>query len=298
MRAVKIFTLICVLLIAINTLQAYAVDYQVVYQLDGTTILSTALRQQIDDVSTAQRYRIGTRLQIGDRVYRYMKFGTDSGIGAGEEYGLCMATAVTDSNLTLFGFNLINSATLSIALAGATLNQYEGGFIKIADTSDSGTPWGAEILSNTATASGSISVSLENGIPFQITSTDVIQIAPNIYSDVYVPSNDSTAIRETIIGVCMAFKSTTDYEGSFGWIQTWGPCPGIQLYAKNWLNTANVGGRSLYYVGQGKVTYPTAAGVVQGSALGVSYQRVGYLLNRNSASSGNAYPTAWLTIAP
>jgi len=212
--------------------------------LNGANISRSDLLQEIDVISTYQRYPIGSRLQIGQRVFYYARMGdVDSHMPNNFRAGL-LASAECVSNRyvtsTIFGSGLGGTAagyTVTIDMTthvdndnSATAvyqNDYQNGWFAINDAS-SGCMWGCQILKNTAEdADGHVTLTLELPLPMTITTNDAINVCESAYWKVngYLSGNGSYTGYVGMPVFNQGSKGGTNSitDDDWIWLQTWGP---------------------------------------------------------------------------
>ena len=180
--------------------------------------------QSIVEASTVQRYEIGSRLAIKDRVYHYAHVqagGTGLTAGWGTVNKVTLLERAADS-VVVGGFVGARQITLE-AQGDVRANQFRNGFIFY--TADVGPADSVmvPVLTNTAAAAGdNFVVTLEHGLPRVLTAGQGCTIVANIWTDVDMPAAipAGSAGFQTIVGVPLI----TVAAGSFAWLQTWGMC--------------------------------------------------------------------------
>jgi len=288
----------------------FTIAYAAIYQIDDETISSGDLKQLVGEVSTVQRYRIGTKLKIGERVFRYAKLGTNAGIGKDTYYGYGLAPADTlflcchDRTPKLVGGQM-GQALCTLRIAGIDTNDLQGGLAVFIDSSDSEKMWSTEILANTKATStnDTVFVTLMDTLPFTLAATfDTCMVYPNTYSKLVVPNGSRGITNESIVGFCTWFNAAgTDLEGYYVWVQTWGP------YAPK-IYTLITGGdpfqRTYYHLGGGYVATPDSLygfiGQSEDSTAVISggMQKVGYSIARTTTAIDFPRPLMFITLNP
>lgn len=239
---------------------AYIAVMAAVYTLDGTVISRSDLRQQPYESSTLQNYRLGARLVIDDKVYRYAKVGTKEGEVLSGFILVSNATTVEYNGTSDPGIAIISGAASETGdyyvaiLDDLNKNDYQNALITITDVSeDPDQVWSTYVSTHDSTAavygSDTVLVTLLDPLPVTLTTSDYINITPNLYSDVVVSLMTDTTVR-VAVGMSSVFNAdSTDIAARYIWVQTWGPATGVY--------TGNAGGqigeRALYHTGLGKV---------------------------------------------
>jgi len=193
-----------------------------IYGGDGSTY---------DAIDTTQGYPAGTKFEIGERVFRYAKFGDDDAgavWGAGTGQQLDHATLIGSTALevsTVMRTTAANVAEVLITEALVTANQYAGGWLIVQNGSKT---WAALILGNTASdASDYVTLYMEAATPEELTSSYTTMLTKYAWHGVVRHSGAAANMGYQILGVWPGFRRAADTEGYWGWIQTWGPCFGV-----------------------------------------------------------------------
>lgn len=108
------------------------------------------------------------------------------------------------------------SILVTLGAAAATQDQYADGYLTVG-VDGSGVPVTLKVKGNTAgNASGVITVSLAdvNPVPYALTTSNVVSLAPSPYSSV-----TASATAGLPVGVATASIAS----GSYGWLQVYGP---------------------------------------------------------------------------
>lgn len=177
---------------------------------------------------TTQLHPLGTRRQIGERVFRYAKFVNT--VGASQ---LCAVDASVGHEPAAAGMltNTAGTATDASASGESTLylttsnfdsddveNAFADGYIRVGLAASTHN-YIYDIESNTAGSSvttNMIQFNLYGVTQSAIDSEDEISVHANIYANsvVYTDGTD-----DVVLGVSQAAQVSGDY----GWLQTWGP---------------------------------------------------------------------------
>ncbi len=268
------------------------ITYGAVYILDGSVMSNgrTDLKQQVDYVSEFQNYRIGTRLQINAKTYRYAKIGANTGDGLDIEAGLGVVSldtityipspsSATTTDLKIAGGDSAGRV-LYVTIPNCDENNFQYGTLMLIDSSQGSKMWSTTISSNDSNIIGtdSILITLEDDLPVAVIPTDTVLIFPSPYNNV-APGADS--MFSTVVGICNFYNghagSLTDYEGYYGWIQTWGPCA-IKLHPSA-LSGGHERERGIYNYGGGFF------GGLDSLGLGPAYGLTGSGVYRDSSIS-------------
>lgn len=274
--------------------------YAAVYTLDGTVISKSALRQAVDKASSAQNYRIGARLVVDDKVYRYAKVGTKEGeVLSGYMLVSNVSTVeyngASDPGIAVISGTASEAGDYYVALLDADLSSglYQNALITITDVSlDPDQVWSTYVSTNEDTGTSTygtdtVLVTLVDPLPFTMTTSDYVNITQSPYSNVVVSARTDSSFRMAV-GISPVFEAdSTDLANKYIWVQTWGLCTGVY--------TANAGEliaeRTLYSTGLGKVRADT---------VNVNnYQAIGqYLDVATPGTDFTARSPMFLTISP
>ena len=86
------------------------------------------VNQSIYETSTTQKTKLGARLAVGDRVYRYAVLGASANVTAGDLLCATQPVASHQSGLCTVAAATTGAAKLTVTVGvAATLNQYEIG---------------------------------------------------------------------------------------------------------------------------------------------------------------------------
>lgn len=177
----------------------------------------------------AQEYPLGTKLEKGDRIWRYVKYGDQDagavwGTGTGQALdNCCLMGSTATGDGTVMKTNTALANPIKITEASVTADQYAGGYLVVQSGS---TTWMGHIVSNTASATtpaNEVELDMETGCPVALTSGYTTEITKSRYKDVVRHSGAAANMGYEIVGVHNGGYSTADSEGYFGWVQTRGP---------------------------------------------------------------------------
>lgn len=233
-----------------------------------------------------QAYPIGTKLEKGDRIWRYIKYGDqDAGAvwAAGEGQALdncCLMGSTALEVATVMNTNAALADPTVITEASVTLDQYAGGYLVIQSGSKT---WMGHIISNTASAATTnyVSLTLEAAIPFAVTSSFTTMITKSRYMGVVRHSGAAAEMGYEVVGVHNGTYSTADCEDYWGWVQTRGPTFMVITIAHQ--GDAHAERQLVCYNGAG---YCVSAS---------TYQTLGHYMQEYDAST-LAYPLVFLTL--
>ena len=177
--------------------------------------------QSIYEISAAAKCGIGTRLVLGDRVFRYAKNGS-SALGA----AYVVQAPIPEGTYSIgqaIGTHAVgeNAVTWTVNAGGVafTKDQFKDGYLLIDDAGSVATEEGYcyKIKGNTAAAAGADStISLYDRLAKAISATATGAIALNPYNGVLLDAGTSHLVGVPIIEVTASY---------YCWVQTWGPCP-------------------------------------------------------------------------
>ena len=220
--------------------------------------------------STEQLYVLGTRLAVGEQVFRYCKAGS-----ALTRY----VAGCNDDQWSLTNEEPNQSASIGdteiqVVNATATKDQFIGGYVAIFTS-----PLQVRrIIGNDASDGTDTKLYLDGPLEAAITLDSTwVTGYPNIYSDVTSPDNTSghvDYISFVAIPVC------TVASGSYFWGQTWGPCYGVA--------GATVPGSAMQ---QREIYFSTAGNLLDygDASAGSGAQYAGYILPRTANGAGDQF---------
>jgi hypothetical protein len=223
------------------------------------------VQQGIYETSTVKKHALGTRLQIGNRVFYYASAGgalvagllTESAVFGGSatviQTNLAVATATNGSNVA--GQPLIN---VTMATDTPTLDQFAGGYLSGYDTTAAnGMGSSFRIKKNSAAAAPCV-IELHDDIPSGVSfvaGTSKVNVISNEFYNVQTRATTPVGFPTGVPVVACA-------SGSYCWLQTFGPVcmlldssgtDAVQLLAS--LNTA--GGASIQVAGGSSLAAPS-----------------------------------------
>lgn len=241
-----------------------------------------------------QAYPIGTKLEKGDRVWRYIKYGDqDAGViwGAGTGQALdncCLMGSTALEVATVMKTNAALADPILITEANVAADDFAGGYLVVQSGSRT---WMGHIISNTASATtpaNEVELTMEAACPFALSSTYTTMITKSRYKDVVRHSGASANMGYEVVGVHnggythdSAGTLTGDCEGYWGWIQTWGPTFMV-------IATAHQGDAHA----ERQLVCKNGAGQCEAST---TNQILGYYMQEYDAST-LAYPLVFLTL--
>jgi len=238
------------------------------------------------ELSTVQRFTIGTRLVIGERSFRYGKFHT----AVGElRRALANGNIIPDdgAEVALYGSPAIGDRIVTVLDTGAPgdrpANYYQGGFVLF--YRNLGIAQSAlnhdeqrRIVSSTIGTTAKLSIELD--YPLTCVPTQTADLYASPYSRIGTAKHFATG-AETFVGFAHAFHAA----GGFGWVQTWGPCHGTQD-VKFLGERGTPGDRDAYFTDEGGVVTPKSA---TGTDNYISLQRAGYVIPCTKSAYGSMF---------
>ena len=165
---------------------------------------------------TTQLHPFGTRMVIGDRVFKYGQ--VNGAIGAGNICQNAVGVANHDMDLVITAAAAVGANSIGVTLGGtaATEDQYADGYIYINDGAGEGHMY--KIRQHDAiNSSGSGTINLYDGdtVAEAITTSSICGLLKNPYKDVIVYPTTGT-------GSCVGVAATEIADDYYGWFQTWG----------------------------------------------------------------------------
>ena len=174
-------------------------------------------KQSIYEASDTQEAKLGTRLQVGERVYYYSRLSTSANVVAGDVLCAPQLIASHQSGI-LAGAAATTGATTITFTAGTlgSLNQYAEGYIVFASTGLAGCGI-YKVKSNPAwaTAATNATVVIYDPLPGTLAAAMPVNLVPNMFNAVKVGSE----ALDIAIGVAPVAVTT----GQYFWAQSYGP---------------------------------------------------------------------------
>jgi len=173
----------------------------------------------IYEADAAQKYPIGTKLVVGDRSYRYAYAGgtLNPDLGAHCALEQCVAYTTIAEAAVAEATSIVLDVAVTDGPAGngvIAVNYLAGGYIVIFDAS--GKAFTRMIRSNTAVATGEMTVVLDVGIPVAlIANTDHCECMASPYANIQALTSTTTSV--------MGIPTVVATVGQWFWLQTWGP---------------------------------------------------------------------------
>ena len=171
------------------------------------------------ETSATKEHKFGTRMTIGDRVYKYGQ--VNGAIGAGNICQNAVGVANHDMDLVITAANSVGDKSIAITVGGTavTEDQYADGYIYINDGAGEGHMY--KILQHNAiSSSGSGTINLYDGdtIAEAITTSSLAGLVRNPYSEVIVYPTTGT-------GASAGVAATEIADDYYGWFQIMGYAP-------------------------------------------------------------------------
>ena len=166
--------------------------------------------------TTAQKQKVGTRMQIGEREFVYISTGEAAGPGL-----LMMQAAATGAHDLDLAVEAASAGATTVTLSGSltiTLNQYKDGWLIFNDIGEEGHMY--RIKSNTAVSSATgcvITIDEEDGLATAITASQQVGLIANPYTASTIYQHDA------IVGAPLGWTCADIASGSYGWICVKGP---------------------------------------------------------------------------
>jgi hypothetical protein len=181
--------------------------------------------QGIYEQSATKKARIGERLQVGDRVFRYAYNGA-AALNPGK---IVQQAALGGADTTLqttrpvavaavVGDTRIYTTALTTAQAA---DVFADGWVSIFDASMTLGAYLYRIKGNSALATSGVAsyLTLYDGLHVALTTSDQLEIVANPYNGVIINSS-ATTLTGPIVGVAPIYVDINYYF----WCQTFGPC--------------------------------------------------------------------------
>lgn len=228
---------------------------------------------------TVQEFELGTRHRLDDRVYRYAKAASALNPQKGAQnnntfFGenTVAATAIGDTFVTITTDATSGNVTTGFGIK----NNMVGGYFSQPDTTNR--QW-RRIIGHEAGASGAtIKVFLDGPITRTMVSNSFAEWMHNPYINLINAGG-------TFIPV-MGVPTTAIASGSFGWVQTWGPCWVAQNAA------ADFGGS------YDQMAEWTEGGNITDAGTNGNAQIAGFIMAKRASGSNANPPFLFLTISP
>ena len=171
--------------------------------------------QSIYEQSSTAKTKVGTRLVVGDRVFRYARLATSANAAAAGI--LCVPTVIAshqDAILTISAQTAGATFLTCSASAGNefTTNQYAEGYVSVGSTALGGGGYLYRVKSHTAGAQ--VAFTLYDRVAASV-GAGPASLTPSLYSRVL----QGNAVTDLVAGVAPCAVTT----GNYFWLQTYGP---------------------------------------------------------------------------
>lgn len=175
-----------------------------------------AIDQSIYEESSDQKARLGTRLQLGDRVFRYARLSASANVNAGEVLCRPVTSASHMSAILTVSAATTGATTVNVtASAAMTANEYTEGYLSIASSALAGGGLMFRVKQQDTGTGVGMAIKLYDPIPGSI-GAGPADLIPNPYNKVKVDSK----VTGVPAGVAPIDVTTSNYF----WLQTYGPC--------------------------------------------------------------------------
>lgn len=229
----------------------------------------------IYETYTTERWPIGTKLQMGDKVYVFCRANTGGELN-------CQQSATNQNAIDIaYTTVAVNAAAgdkeVYVTKASASEDDYKGGHVILGHNSSATTQNRGIIASSATDSDGYVKLTLDGKLQIGLTAgTSGIEVMKSIYSSVAQGDGSGHSASGYKASVCVPCVYVATTAGEYFWGQTWGPIwltPGATGYGA----TANE--RMLIFDGYGSVQDFTT--VNHTGAEG--YQLAGFLLDNTSS---------------
>ena len=172
--------------------------------------------QSIYEASSTQKAPLGTRLEVGDRVFYYAQLSTSANITAGKI--VCQGPMIASHQADILtpaatsAGEKVVTLTLGTAIAA---NEYAEGYMIISSGDNNNYTYHIKSNPAAATAATGATLVLYDELKSALTATNEINLVPNIYDNVKVGSE----VLDMPVGVTPLAVTT----GEYFWLQTYGP---------------------------------------------------------------------------
>lgn len=247
----------------------------------------------VHGVDTAQAYPVGTRFAEGDRVFRYVKLGTEDGVYLGHgNYGLKTLSVYKElaSSLAI----AVSGSTVLEITCTATKNQYAGGYVGLSDPA-TGLQASHRIVSNTVTVGTTAFFTLARAIGAAVGTTCCAVLCENPYASVNRGSQGGVMLA-AVVGMQVPHNPAA---GNWIWVQTWGTC--AMIPSSGSFEGGHQYQRMAYFLGDGAIQIPpdiASEDVLASTVAAACMQPAGWLMPQNDSGEDQDYAVLSLTIAP
>lgn len=255
-------------------------------------LLPGATPQGIEELSTSQRYEIGSRMQIRNKVFHYAFVGEGAtGLQAGMGAKIRNQQDIAFNAITAAGAVAAGSWSLLVPIAATDgpaqngsfpENYLRGGTIVVRPP---GTNFNRGIVSHPAKAAGAgtLLLQLDAPTPVDVLVTNQIEGIASPYANVVFNLETAPDTSwQAMVGIPMIDAPA----GYYTWLQTWGPCAAIGELTVG----AAVDQRAVYCRASGGLdVFATDGGIGQ---------YVGYVMAAGAVPNGQGAPFVFLQLDP
>lgn len=236
--------------------------------------------QGIYEESSTQRFILGTRLQVGERVFRYAVTNgaqTAGIIAQAPTLGGATTTLQTTQAVTVAAPIGATDVYVNALTTAQAAELFADGWASIFDASATAC-FLYLVRKNTALAtSGTTSyITLYDELHIALTTSDQVSLITNPYKDVVAVSSATT-----LTGAPMGVPPVAITDNYYFWLQTWGPCailPSAALDFDEYVTMSD-----------------TNAGYVEADAASANTMSIGRVLHIGTASEASI---VYLMLAP
>ena len=170
--------------------------------------------QSIYEESTTQKTKLGTRLVVGDRVFRYAQLATSANAKA--SVLMCMPAVVASHQDAILTVSAQTAGAFTITCSASagnefTANQYAEGYVSVGSTGLAGGGYLYRIKKHTAGAQVAFTL-------YDPLASSVGAGPGSLTLPMYKAVKQGNAVTDVAVGVFPCAVTT----GNYGWLQTWG----------------------------------------------------------------------------
>ena len=192
------------------------------------------------ETTNVQQHKLGTRVELTDRVFRYAKFmDASTAVPANQlvQMAVPVANHVTQTDTAFAPISGDKSVTVTLGATLAQENQYQDGYLKL----QSSTLGIGQIFKlrghNYVASAGSLTAKLYDPVKTTSSGTEIYSLIHNPYSGVILTlaaalSAPCAGVATAAFAACstasvatpgyLQTDTTTWTQPRFGWLQTWG----------------------------------------------------------------------------
>lgn len=255
-------------------------------------LLPGATPQGVQELSTSQRYEIGSRLQLGQKVFHYALVGVGAlGLEAGFAAKIKNQQDIGFGAIPATGARVIGDRNLLLPIGAADgpaqdgsfpVDYLRGGTVTVRPV---GTNFNVGISRHPvkAAGAGTLLVQLDAPIPVAVAVANQIEGIASIYANVVQDQDAMPPVNwQAVVGIPMLDAPA----GSYTWLQTWGPVAAIGALTVG----AAVNQRAVY-------ANPNSALDVFATDGGIG-QYIGYVMASGNVAGGQGAPFVFLQLDP